>query len=74
MAEYGATEEFMNTPKANPCSLNLVPPAKKHNPRTYGYRPSQLSLCYGIGEAEKNNLPTLQMRRPVTIFHRRSDG
>ena len=38
MAECGAPEEFMNAPKANPCSLNLVPPAKKHNPRTYGYR------------------------------------
>jgi len=67
----------VNALKANPCSLNLVPPAKKHKPRTYAYRSSRLSLCYGTREAEKNDLPTLQMRRgsrSVTMFRRRSDG
>jgi hypothetical protein len=48
-----APEVFMNALKANPCSLNLVPPAKKHKPRTYAYRSSQLNLCYGTREAER---------------------
>ena len=43
----------MNALKTNPCSLNLVPPAKKHKPRIYAYRSSWLSLCYGTGETEQ---------------------
>ena len=53
----------MNALRANPCSLNLVPPAKKHMPRTYGYKPSQLSPCDRTGRGQNNSLPILWTRR-----------
>jgi len=46
----------MNVPGANPCSLNFIPPAKKHKPRTYVYGPSQLSLGNRIGRSQGEKL------------------
>lgn len=45
----GASKVVMNALMANPCSLNLVPPAKKHKPRTCENGPSQMSLCDRTG-------------------------
>lgn len=41
----------MNALRANPCSLNLVPPAKKHKPRTCAHWSGQVSQCGRFGRS-----------------------
>jgi len=46
----------MNALRANPCSLNLVPPAKKHKPRTCAHWSSQVSQCDRPGRSPIGSL------------------
>jgi hypothetical protein len=61
----------MDTRMENPCSLNLVPPAKKHKPRTYVGISSQLGLGNQL-EDEKTNSQTLWAKRGTGVSRRRS--
>ena len=67
----------MDALKMNPCSLNLVPPAKKQRPRTYETRSCQLSLGRRLGRRHEN-LPALDekawCRVSKVTFRSGSDG
>ena len=67
-----SSEMAANALKAKPCSLNLVPPAKKHKPRTYACESGQLSLGNRTGRNQDNS-PTLRVKRGFGVSRWRSE-
>lgn len=69
------TRVVMNALRANPCSLNLVPPAKKHKPRTCAHWSSQVSQCGRSGRSPIGSLTnTIDKERWFRVSKRCSTG